>query len=223
MKHSVTNIRIAIAAFCFSTVVSVNVVNAATLDQFQDNESLFGGIYEYSGRVSGAQTFTAGFDQALDRIDLLVGGLSGNVFNPVTITIREAVSGKPIGADLGSVSYDANGLNFGWFSFDFSAQSISLIQGRQYAMVISGEDPDPFDSNCTCFHSTLFPEHYLGGELWIKHASIGPDWILGEDLDYGSDLLFRTYGTSTVPLPAAAWLFGTGIIPLLGAAMRRRE
>ena len=98
------------------------------------------------------------------------------------------------------------------------------------AMPAHGNKPifssDPFDNVICGGHSCSEPEDHMVSWL-ITGGQYAGDYILAwEDLvhlgdrDY-NDLVVRVSGVSAVPVPAAIWLFGSGLFGLAMAARRR--
>ena len=98
------------------------------------------------------------------------------------------------------------------------------------AMPSHGNKPifssDPFENVICGGHSCSEPEDHMVSWL-ITGGQYAGDYILAwEDLvhlgdrDY-NDLVVRVSGVSAVPVPAAIWLFGSGLFGLAMAARRR--
>jgi hypothetical protein len=206
------------ALFLILTSIISAQSKSATLDQYQLDGA--GGAAYHSGDLI-AQTFTAGFNQTLDRIDVYMSSASiaAPTF-PTTVTLRETDFGKPNGTNLASFYY-ANGFggvgHAGWFSIDFSQQNISLTQGQTYALVFTDNDATIPYTNW--LGVSWNPTSYLGGELWENYDIKG--WVVVSAFG-GGDLAFQTYGTPTVPVPATAWLFGSALLGFAGTARKRR-
>ena len=84
---------------------------------------------------------------------------------------------------------------------------------------------DPLD-NAYCFCSN--PDDHMVSWLITDGQYAGDYVIAWEDLkglgdrDY-NDLVVRVSGVTAVPLPAAVWLFGSGLLTLVAATRRRRQ
>lgn len=114
--------------------------------------------------------------------------------------------------------------NGGGNIFDTDSKSasleLSILDGNMYSLLLSS---------------------YVGAELWVLEngdrmnisadayadpiITIDPDWEYAEfyELSFGMADTYFTHETtvSAVPIPAAAWLFGSGLIGLIGVARRK--
>jgi hypothetical protein len=107
-----------------------------------------------------------------------------------------------------SLSQDANaGGGFGKFEFALAGNGSSRTEVLSFS--ISGVAGDTVDSYA--IGSTLNPS---SGEFFATH-------IAGFDLTDGVTSAQFAGSTAVVPVPAAAWLFGSGLIGLVGLARRR--
>ncbi len=57
----------------------------------------------------------------------------------------------------------------------------------------------------------------------MSDHAIAPSATTPPDVWYLADTEFTAIATSTVPVPAAVWLFGSGLFGLLGLARRKTE
>jgi len=92
-------------------------------------------------------------------------------------------------------------------SFDVSGLGISLTAGNVYTFGISS-----FTGSQQILSSDANP--YADGIQYNNPTFYGstPTW----------DLMFQTHvDTAVVPIPAAAWLFGSGLLGLVGIARRK--
>ena len=187
--------NIFLSSFVLTSSISAQA-SIVTLDQYQED---IGGGSLYSADSSLAQTFTAGFNQVLDRIEVYMDAWSGSPIYPTTITLRETDLGKPTGNDLASIFYDNGFGNSGWFSIDFTQEGIKLTQGEVYALIFSNDDPDFNDSNSNAVAATLDATSYLGGELWTTEGGNG--WVVSNEFGNGADMTFRTFGNALAAEP----------------------
>ncbi|MFH2063947.1 MAG: VPLPA-CTERM sorting domain-containing protein [Pseudomonadota bacterium] len=94
-----------------------------------------------------------------------------------------------------------------WNNIDVSSADFMVDVGTQFTIMLHGSDPN------TSLAGNSWG--YSGGSLWFVSGSNAP-W------ENNWDLAFNTYvETSAVPIPAAAFLFGSGLIGLIG--IRRRS
>ena len=96
------------------------------------------------------------------------------------------------------------GLNNQFVDFDFS--SVSLNLGSFYTAIVQR------------------PNARWAVETGLSGGSqyIGGDMIIGGSVRTTNDLRFRVTPLSSVPVPAAAWLFGTALIGLVGFDKSRK-
>jgi len=174
-----------------------------TIDQRNDSLSIFQG-YTTGSSIMG-QSFSPTFN-FLDHIELQI-----NAQSPTgTTTVHVDIMDSPTGSILGSsdpLSFTTNTIQLGHFEFtptDISAYSslfISVVRdsGVGAAAFLAGG----FGANS-----------YAGGEAYSGN-------VTKPGFQNGSDLWFRT-GDSAVPVPAAVWLFGSGLLGLVGMARRKK-
>lgn len=86
-----------------------------------------------------AQTFTPTVSGQLHHVDLDINVWSGTPSVPATISIVETIAGEPSGLIIGSVTKPS--LTLGWYSFDFMSESVTLMSGVQYGIVLSNDEP----------------------------------------------------------------------------------
>lgn len=82
---------------------------------------------------------------------------------------------------------------------------------------------------CPTPKGTTVPYNSISGSLSLSGGSISVESIINTDNDvhqletFSLTTLGIYYGTPEVPVPAAAWLFGSGLIGLAGVARRRTK
>jgi len=206
-------------------VASTPVHAAVVLDQ--DYEFTSGVAVGASGTSSEVgQTFTVGMAGTLDHIDVLMFRQSG-IFDPATdpiLNVYNASGGLPIGASIAttSVSKDLVPYNLaGFVSFDISGSAIPVLVGDVLAFSIS-------TSGSALYwllekSDTGQPVDYASGQGVSRILNIPPDpWqadttVDGDTVDRG----FRTY-VEAVASPASVWLFGSGLLGVVGIARRKK-
>ena len=195
-----------------SLLFTSSATSAAVLDQSQLTED--GGV-AFWGELLQAQTFTAGISGRLDQLDMALSETPSTFNELVHVSIVEWNATVP-GALLGSTDFymdDYTG------SVDLSSQNISLVSGNQYAFVLSNDLsyynlPDPYRN--TGIDVKWDTDAYTGGSLWTAYSDT--NW----QERTGTDTLFATY-VSAVPVPAAVWLFGSGLAGFLVSGLRKKK
>lgn len=182
------------------------------LDQYQEDYDAWAMI---CNEFFFAQTFTPGISGRLDYIDLHIGEWAlWPPGYPSIISIVSTAGGVPNGSALGEVEIPEP--VDGWNTIDFLAESVFLSAGTQYGIVLSNDDPEPYDHPSVTWGITE-ADSYLGGSLWVWMADVG--WNQDAELpthDFAlMDATFRTY---MVPEPATIMLFGLG-----GLLLRKRR
>jgi hypothetical protein len=197
---------------------------AATVTLDQSNEGGVLAAYAVIGTQSVAQTFTVGLDGFLSQVDLAVG-MTPDATDGFYLQIYNTASGAPDtnGPSLFSQYYDAtslpllpatNSMPDTFASFDLSGAGLSVSSGDELAIVLTragdAEYPDWILWSVNVGGYGSGAAHTLGRqcEIWCATNS------------GGNDMLFKTY-VSNVPVPAAAWLFGSALAGL--GWMRRKQ
>lgn len=175
-----------------------------TIDQQNDSLGIGGG-YTTGSSIMG-QSFSPTFN-FLDHIELQINAQS----TTGTTTVHVNIMDSPTGSILGSsnpLSFTTNTIQLGHFEFtptDISAYSSLFISVVRDSGVGAGAFlAGGFGANS-----------YAGGAAYS-------DNIANPGFQNNSDLWFRT-GVSAVPVPAAVWLFGSGLLGLIGIARRKKE
>jgi len=122
--------------------------------------------------------------------------------DPVTMLLYEGVgiAGTLLDTSMQTLT---PGINAVFVDFDFS--SVSLTVGALYTAIVQA----PNARWAINYEASGNP--YAGGTM-ISGGSVFQDL----------DLRFRVTPLSTVPVPAAVWLFGTALIGLAGFSKRRK-
>lgn len=181
------------------------VASAATVMEMENNgtfataNATLSGTHEYHGDISPAQD-----------VDIWAFGLSaGTTFSVNSLTMYGVYTGvfdinlvlfNSIGQSVASNSGNLNNAVSDLFSYD-------VVSSGTYYLTVSAYQNVPLDA--------------FGNDLGTSDGS----WYEGTTFDQWSNQSFGSghYGleVSAVPVPAAAWLFGSGLIGLVSAARRR--
>lgn len=165
-----------------------------------------------------AQTFTVGIDGYLNSV---LVEFNAGVSQWPSGTIQEmrilktTSSGVPTDTVLASVGpFTLTNDVFG--TFDFSSYNLHLSAGSVLAFEIIGSGAAQMN-NSTDPSSPYYPTYQGGSDFYINQ----PYGIANWTQNLGGDLRFQTY-MNPVPLPAAAWLFGSGLAVLFGVGTTKR-
>lgn len=177
-------------------------------------------------QVDGLSLFPTVAEADYFRVLTDAGGASGGVaYAQSTYTFMSGMT---------QLSLNAFGEGGGWIaSYSDSESIISLLDITTDHLLLSerfGEAPEntPCDGNPSeeppCF---LAPFTYSFDENYLFHVSLDHTYELslfsltsGDDNRFGETILQAQL--SAVPVPAAIWLFGTGLIGLVGISKRRK-
>ena len=167
-----------------------------------------------------AQTFTAGINGQLAKIDLYLENIFGTDLYPTTVSIVNVSNGTPSGSVLGQVF--AENLTTGFNGINFLSESVFLAAGTQYGIILSNDDSERYTGTSTQWRSTV-NDVYDGGSLWVWMADSGwvqsiqpPDESMPLETFYDKDAAFRTH---MVPEPATILLLSLGLL----AVRKKRE
>ena len=232
------------AALC---LLAFNVNAALILDQayapvVPDNTSP-GDVFYAHGDVKSdayddaskqAQTFTVGISGSLSQVNLYLNGYSSTNGDEIFADIRRTIDGAPsddagdiLGtAVLGSAVWDSFAQDipyvccdtFGYMPFQFN---VDVLAGEQLAIVLYTEGTVALSiMGNTQYTAGMDP--YIGGSIWGQSNYNNGEWYPNGGSSYQWDWGFQTYvETSAVPIPAAVWLFGSGLIGLIGVARKK--
>jgi len=178
--------------------VSFNAGAVSVLDQVNDG-LITANINGTATSLTWQQGVTAGATGLLSAIDL-------NFASAGTIDFFINV-GAPWQTDANDYQDTSLSVVTGWNSIDISSANIFVNSGDEFVIGLTGlgiGNPDPWGS---------YSGGYVNGMLYLNGSVF---------VNSDSDLHFRTYvDVSAVPVPAAAWLFGSGLIGLIGIARRK--
>ena len=140
------------------------------------------------------QSYTAGLTGLLSGITVFA-----NLANPFTLSLYSGNAIDP-GQLLASGQFTGS-------TIDVSSLGVMQTAGEQYTFNF-------LLSAGTSFSYKFGTNPYAGGDI---------KYNLSESSRLISDLKFITsVDTTVVPVPAAAWLFGSGLIGLIGVARRKK-
>lgn len=191
--------------------------------------------------ATGAQaaTLPAGATLSIDAgSNFLMGGNPGaNLFGESGLTVGPGAgntgtgshSGPPAAGDVGGVTkpwtyfcntgydYMALGSSFGGSTEAGVDMSGWTVTWNGIAAIPMGGDAAQGDSSIAAFTW----DGTNGGTYTITHSAHVP---LGDPSGFGGVAydLNLTGTVSTIPVPAAVWLFGSGLLGLVGVARRRK-
>lgn len=203
-KYSTTSIGAAlILMLTYTNNVSATTYNVTGLFSYYDPTSMIVGGYE-NQPLTGTYSDTTNF-MSLDYVELLFGftwHADGNIVTTPGIYDIDTIQGGTVtGINVGSGQWLGN-LLFDWIStYDMDVIHVwdATYNPNGTISLIS-----------TDVISDLFPT----GSGAPGHPTIdGPT----DGFSYTFDLLL-----TPVPVPAAIWLFGSGLIGLIGMARRKR-
>lgn len=203
-------------------MIFLSSAQASIVDQSQ--EQFDGSWLVICSEWSFAQTFTTGISSQLEKVDLYLDNIfcpsspgSSTIANyPSTVSIVNVIDSIPSGSVLGQVYVD--GFSVAFNSIDFSSESVFLTAGTQYGIVLSNDDPEPYDDTSTQWRCKS-TDVYSGGSLWVWMADVGwtqsvkpPYESMPVETYYDKDAAFITY---MVPEPSSALLFSLGSLAIL--------
>lgn len=219
-------------ASVFVVSISTSVSAAVILDQMSAPATTdFGAFLEDVSSVYGdnayqAQTFTVGVNGTLDHIDVLLGAADPSS-GSFTFELRSTNgAGAPdytgLALATATANYDLTSSTETYTTLDFSSAGIAVSAGDSFAIVgLTGSGvglSGPHAANW--LGSDTDP--YSGGAYYASFFADPGTMLI--DGTAGYDLNFRTYvDTSVVPVPATVWLFGSGLIGMIGVAKRKRS
>jgi len=144
-----------------------------------------------SMQAFGMQTFSFNYDDALD---LPAGNISKSNIVNINPGSWKILEDKNAGGDFGKFEFQATGN--GITRTEILTFSISGVVGDTIASYATGKDAE------------------IGSEYFAAHIAGYADSVSGNTSG-------KFAGSTAVPVPAAAWLFGSGLI-MLGGMMRRK-
>jgi hypothetical protein len=201
-------------------------VKASTLDQSFEPD-FTGTSAPINSLVNWAQTFTVGLTGTLTQVDLLLHrlGLTIPPGSDIIMEIRPTASGIPnedISSVLASALIPPGDIPAGgpesFVAVDISTTGLSVTTGDVLAIVLRAPGIDVIGLDIDWWGNSL--DEYGSGSAFRQFISGGSftwDLIPDGDVDFG----FRTY-VQVIPIPPALWLFGSGLLALMGIARRKK-
>jgi len=150
-------------------------VRAMVLDQSQEAYSdRLGFIFN---NCAWAQTFTPGMSGQLEKIDIYLNHWIDNIIYdyPTVFSIVNVIDSTPSGSVLGKVT--VSHFSVGFNSIDFLPESINLVAGVKYGIVISSDDPKQ-NLDASVHLQLCDIDAYSEGSLWSWQPEIGWSWVV---------------------------------------------
>ena len=210
-----------------SLIVSINNAENTDLKSVVLNTNIL--LSDLSAATSGSWTFDlAGL--TIDPADLVVYNVTAGGFT----TMYSSWMGSP--PSIGLVPYNQS--QDSWFSYAFNVNSdnsfTSVGNGGEISRVFTPADggkyhSDAFGSNFAgnTFGNNQFTLGAAGGSLYSvdKPGFFGLKTFADQNipflLTYDAASSQATFTLGAVPVPAAVWLFSSGLVGLVGVARRR--
>lgn len=185
--------------------------NPVLPDLYSSTQLISGFVMRSYGDITVDVTTAAG-----DRMQFFSSAV-GNNTNPTTVV--PGVGGVLDPAYNNIVSFGGGGVipNGAWVSADsFNPDGSKKMRN----------DCNPTTGQCRQVWDVTIVEAGTAGATWNPNAYAGYAFILRADgiriLDYVNPAGHSDY-VSTVPVPAAVWLFGSGLLGLMGVVRRRKR
>ena len=210
----------------FSGSINVNSTTEVVLNDF--DEALLSGTTTVQD--GGILTADNGLVNTGSGLLQGVGTLNANVTNSAVLS--SGISGigmLTVDGDLqqtidGTLTIELGGLLIGTEYDVLDVMGTATLGGTL--------DVDWFDLGGGLFDASLGDSFdILSAEAFVGEFDLLSLAVLGEGLNWKMDYLFDEIGTtdiarltvvSSVPVPAAVWLFGSGLIGLIGVARRKK-
>ncbi len=184
-----------------------------------DTITEFDTSYYFSGVVSNVDQSGTLLNGAIQTGDVFNGVLQYNSFSPYLINLDVSVGGYSFSPNVSSVLIDDN-LN-GEDVIIFSSDAFSEFSNSSYASV----QLKFVDSTGTLLSGTAdpLPDYFLLNQfdsvlLSVNQTTFENSTLSGYSITGG---VLQSSEFSPVPIPAAVWLFGSGLLGLVGVARRK--
>lgn len=170
-----------------------------------------------STNLQNAQSITTTVAGVLDNIGVEIYN-TGLAIDDLTLSIYTAVGGVP-GTLIGSVTEPIASFPSGTnitTTIDFSGLGIFLSPSTQY--VLTASVATPLLTNSQYVWTSTTDSGYSGGVPLYNNGGTGDPW---QPYPAHNDFVFGVY-VNSVPIPPALWLFGSGLLGLVGIARRKK-
>lgn len=211
---------------CITVFTTPSAKAVSVLDQSQ---LIADGYANFGNSVERAQGFTAGISGLLTQIDVSFDSLISASNSDLEISIYHATGGVPNETALGTIIAPFESLQIGFTAFDVSSLGIYVDVGDALAFGMRTTADAVFSANVAASSDS---DPYSGGAVFMRDETGGVgagylDWVKSPDIPPTEvDITFRTYvdpAIRAVPVPAAVWLFGSGLLGFLGLAKRKNS
>jgi len=177
--------------------------------------ALFDPIWASNGFTVGSNA--AGYD--LNSVTVSMADKVGSPSN-FTLSIYSDDGGEP-DALLETLVGDNNPATAGLYSY--TSTGLALSANTSYFLLAKTDDvaglSDIFEWETTSSQNQTSPDGWLIGDNGVLSTDLGNSWFTEPD----NKQMFSIDATpSAVPVPAAVWLFGSGLIGLAGVAKRKK-
>ncbi len=201
-------------------LVLASTVLGYSANTYSANVNVYDNAFNYNAAV-GSELFRVDFNDSPDKI------VDGSTISP------HAIFGSPEASDPATVLWSSNALtdagstvasNFvGPLSIDFTDPSIFNFS-LTFSSAGVQETIELYDDTDTLLASVSSPN--VNGFFGLT-SDVAIDYVIirnGIFPDVGNDRFFidNLSADTVVPVPAAVWLFGSGLIGLIGFARRNK-
>lgn len=201
-------------------LVLASIVLGYSANAYSANVNVYDNAFNYNAAV-GSELFRIDFNDSPDKI------VDGSTISP------HAIFGSPEASDPATVLWSSNALtdagstvasNFvGPLSIDFTDPSIFNFS-LTFSSAGVQETIELYDDTDTLLASVSSPN--VNGFFGLT-SDVAIDYVIirnGIFPDVGNDRFFidNLSADTVVPVPAAVWLFGSGLIGLIGFARRNK-
>ncbi|HSG10258.1 MAG TPA: hypothetical protein VLB10_00755, partial [Gammaproteobacteria bacterium] len=164
-----------------------------------------------------AQSITTTVGGVLDNIGVDLWN-TGAAIDDLTLSIYTAVGDVP-DVLLGSITEPIASFPFGsntTTTIDFSGLGIFLSANTKY--VLTASVVTPLLTNSQYVWGTTVDSGYAGGVPSFNRGGVGDPW---EPIAAHNDFVFGV-NVNPVPVPPALWLFGSGLLGLIGISRHKK-
>lgn len=217
-------------ALCAAILATSGLAQAATYDatsDFQTSSNSFGNVWSYGYSSSSTSYSMILFDTVVNGNDWIMNG-----YNSLgTPSIWQNTSGSPAyGVSPGQISLHPGPAAYGDFTilrFTAPTSDHYTITGQFFAgdsgsmngsIVINGDIANPLQ-----YFSSTTDTSFFAPLAFNMTSGQTLDFVVGNNGNfyYGNTPITASINTSAVPVPAAAWLLGSGLLGLVGVARRK--